>query len=833
MDEAVKSKEGLAAAEALLKLKICDPAVGSGHFLIAAAHRLAKRVAAARTGEEEPSPEATRTALRDGIGRCLYGVDINPMAAELCRVNLWLEALEPGKPLSFLDHHIRVGNSLLGAAPELIAAGLPDEAFAYLEGDNKKACAILKKRNKAERKGFGPLFAKQDAETQACLQQAAALLEKLPDDRPEEIRAKELTFRRHEQTEEYRKKKLLADAWCSAFIIKKEFHEPNRETSVSGLTQNHLNDLAAGRSLFTDLTEEVESLSEQHRFFHWHLAFPEVIGEGGFDCVLGNPPWERVKLQNEEWFAANGRLEIANAPNSSIRQGLIRALKDDEPELYERYQDALRLAAAESSFFRGSGAFPLSGTGDVNTFAVFTELATRIVAPRGNVGLIIPTGLATDDQLQHFFATLINDERLVSLTGFENEEFFFQGIANVVRYCAITISGKSRRISRPIFSFYIRNADQLRDEDRYFSLTHDELNRLNPNTRTCPIFRTRFDADLTLRLYDRFPILRSNDLNRNPWDLSYLRMFDMANDSGLFLLQPSSVSLPLYEAKLFWHYDHRFGSYEFKGILKGKGGRGLPDMPLENHQNPHYKITPKYWVNCDAVTQRLPVTWKRKWLLVFRDVSNAKVERTLVGSFIPISAVGHTAPVIFLGENQMQFADCFLGAFNSLVVDYIARQKIGGTHVSYYHLDQLPFPRSSDFSDKDIDFIRPRVIELSYTAEDLQPLAKSLGWNGNPFKWDQERRFCIQCEIDAYFAHFFGLSLEEWLFILDPHDIHGLSYPGESFRVLKEKEIERFGEYRTKLVCLQVYNELARAKHNNTRYISIVDPAPGSPQATW
>ena len=229
--EAIKGKDGPAAAESLLKLKICDPAVGSGHFLIAAAHRLAKRVAAARTGEEEPSPEATREAIRDVIGRCLYGVDINPMAAELCRVSLWLEALEPGKPLSFLDHHIRVGNSLLGATPELIAAGLPDQAFKPIEGDDKKACAVLNKRNKAERKGLGPLFAQQDAETQSHLQRAAAALEELPDDRPEDIRAKELAFRRHEQTDDYRHKKQFADAWCAAFIIKKRFHEQDREAS--------------------------------------------------------------------------------------------------------------------------------------------------------------------------------------------------------------------------------------------------------------------------------------------------------------------------------------------------------------------------------------------------------------------------------------------------------------------------------------------------------------------------------------------------------------------------------------------------------------------------
>src|SRR5262249_14999695 len=164
----------------------------------------------------------------------------------------------------------------------------------------------------------------------------------------------------------------------------------------------------------------------------------------------------------------------------------------------------------------------------------------------GIVGLIVPTGIATDDQLKEFFTTLIDQDRLASLTGFENEEFFFPGIANVVRYCAISICGNARRRVAPKFAFYIRNAEQIGAQDRYFTVTRQQIAQLNPNTRTCPIFRSRFDAELTLRLYERFPILRTSDGSQNSWDLSFLRMFDMANDSGLFLSQPSGDALPLY-----------------------------------------------------------------------------------------------------------------------------------------------------------------------------------------------------------------------------------------------------------------------------------------------
>ena len=227
VEEAIKGKSGAAAEQAILALKVCDPAVGSGHFLVGAAHRLARhlaRIRATAQGEGEPSPGFYQHALRDVIGRCLYGVDINPMAAELCRVSLWLEALDPGKPLSFLDHHIRVGNSLLGTTPELIAGGLPDDAFTAIEGDDKKVCTQLKKRNKAEREGFeqGDLLGGADHGVAADLSAVTAEASKLdatagrhrrcrPAQRP-------ISSSRLVVSPEYKHAQQVADAWCAAFV---------------------------------------------------------------------------------------------------------------------------------------------------------------------------------------------------------------------------------------------------------------------------------------------------------------------------------------------------------------------------------------------------------------------------------------------------------------------------------------------------------------------------------------------------------------------------------------------------------------------------------------
>ena len=279
---------------------MCDPAVGSGHFLVGAAHRLARHLARVRAlaqGESEPSPLLYQHALRDVIGRCLYGVDINPMAAELCRISLWLEALEPGKPLSFLDHHIRVGNSLLGATPELIAGGLPDEAFDAIEGDDKKICSALKKRNKLEREGQQDMLHLMMAESTVeydAIEARTNAIDQAPDNTLAEIRDKADQFGRLVVSPEYWHAQQAADAWCAAFVWKKQANAPIEPVTTDTIRRLETD----AKGLTPAQSREVERLARQYQFFHWHLAFPEVFARGGFDCVLGNPPWAIIGPEN-------------------------------------------------------------------------------------------------------------------------------------------------------------------------------------------------------------------------------------------------------------------------------------------------------------------------------------------------------------------------------------------------------------------------------------------------------------------------------------------------------------------------------------------------------
>jgi hypothetical protein len=427
LEEAAQKPE---PEKAILALKVADPACGSGHFLIAAAHRIAKQLASVRTGDAEPSPEFRRTALRDVIGHCIYGVDINPMAVELCKVNLWMEALEPGRPLTFLEHHIQDGNALLGTTPALLAQGIPDVAFVPLEGDDREACSKWKKVNKAERTSrekkqarlhFDAPWMKFDKVAEGIL-----AVDSLGDESIERVREKERLYDQAIHSGDYLGGRFLADAWCAAFVWKKRslIDCPITDDIFRQIEQNPTAFHANNRAL----TVEIQRLAQQYQFVHWHLNFPGVFQlappsnqsntdsnatgwDGGFDVVLGNPPWERVKLQEREWFAAR-RPDITAAPNAAARRRMITALETEDPGLLTAFREDRRQADGESYLLRNSGRFPLCGKGDINTYAVFAETNRSLLGPGGRVGCIIPSGIATDNTTKEFFSDLINTNTL-------------------------------------------------------------------------------------------------------------------------------------------------------------------------------------------------------------------------------------------------------------------------------------------------------------------------------------------------------------------------------------------------------------------------------------
>lgn len=300
-DRGVNNK--LLQENALLSLKVADVACGSGHILLSAARRIALELARVRTGEDQPSPLSNRMALRDVIKNCIYGVDKNPLAVELCKVALWLESHSPGEPLGFLDHHIKCGDSIVGLAHrEELDKGIPDEAFKTLPGDEKEVTSALLKKNKAERK----LRDREDSGVQLTMtssmentvQEAMAeyrTLNQLPERTPEEIRTKEKSYRKFLDSKGYTWLKAMADTQVAQFFIPKTL--ANRERLV---TDGFFRTMVRGYEGWQNTkTAFAKPIAEQKRFFHWFLEFPEVFQWGGFDCVLGNPPYLGGKKINE------------------------------------------------------------------------------------------------------------------------------------------------------------------------------------------------------------------------------------------------------------------------------------------------------------------------------------------------------------------------------------------------------------------------------------------------------------------------------------------------------------------------------------------------------
>lgn len=811
--------------EAILALKVCDPACGSGHFLIAAAHRIAKKLASVRTGDEEANPEAVRKALRDVIGHCIHGVDINPMAVELCKVALWMEALDPGRPLSFLEQKIQCGNSLLGATPELLAKGIPDAAFDPIEGDDKEVCKQAKAQNKKYRETKQATF--DFTEPWNRLGDLATGVMQLDDSSDEtlaDVRKKEQRWKELVESTGYLFGQLWADAWCAAFVWKKTTDNlwPITEETFRKIEHNPY-------SVDAEVRDEIRRLAARYQFFHWHLRFPAAFpatGEAsGFDVVLGNPPWDRIKIQEKEWFAARAP-EIASAPNSAARRRMIVALAEQRSEVYREFVHALRESDATSHFLRKSGRYPLAGRGDVNTYAVFAELDRAVLTHAGYAGFIVPSGLATDDTTKDLFADFVTHRSLANLYHFENEDRLFSGLHHAYRFCLITVTGGVVVSREPTFVSYARAASDIDDETRRYVLTSEDLALVNPNTKTCPMFRSRRDAEITKAIYRRLPVLvKDGPFQENPWRISFMAMLHMSSDSSSFrtrqelvrdgwqlvgnrFVRGADVFLPLYEAKMIHHYDHRYGDYN--DFPDGPESTSLPDVPIERLRDPNYEPLSRYWVTAGDVYARLGAQWDRDWLFGFRNVTGSEKIRTIIGTVLPRVGVGHSMPLLFSDRTPLLMA-----VLSSFIADYVARQKVGGVNLTYGYVNQFAVPEPHSLPGS---FILPRVLELTYTSHALTAFARDSGYEGPPFRWDEERRLLIRCELDALFFHLYGI---------EPDDV---DYIMESFPIVRRNDETCFGEYRTKRLILEIYDRMQQAKDSGVEYQTILDPPPAHPR---
>ena len=857
-------------AKAVLNLKVLDPAMGSGHFLVTAVDYLSDYVAelieyvpAVPDWLDEPyvSPLVRRIERIRGeilkraevanwvidvaqltdqaiirrmvLKRCIYGVDKNRLTVELAKVSLWLHSFTAGAPLSFLDHHLRCGDSLVGLRVY--------DAMWMLN----------------ELGGLAATSAVAGAETATV---GMRRIEEMSDADISEVHESASLFTQVEAT--------TADLrglmdflrgwnWMTAAMKKKELIEFKvpMVTALEAHFQNGFDLLAHGPDdeydvspEFTRKWENARDIADREDFLHWEVAFPGVwrywtnpTPEGGFDAIIGNPPWDRIKLQEVEWFATRASV-LARASTAAARKKEIERLRAEGDPLATSFDEAKTRADGLGRLIRATGDYPLLGGGDVNLYSLFVERAMNLIKPDGLVGLLTPSGIYADKTAARFFKTVSTSGRVSGLYDFENRRLgtglpaFFPDVDSRFKFCALIFGGEKRKFEQTECAFFLHDTDTIHDRDRCFPLTPEDFTRVNPNTGTAPVFRHRRDAEITREIYERHPVLvdRSGSEERRVWSIKYLRMFDMTNDSHLFRTaiqldaegfypvqenkwkRDNDVYVPLYQGRMIWQFDHRASSVRVNP--ENLHNPYISEEVTEaQHAEPGFLPQTQYWVPARNVEEVLPQS--SNFSLGFRDIARPTDARTVIASIVPWAGYGNKVPLLVegkssLGKSQNQsvlssqrntWMMCqvvLVANLNAVCLDYIARQKIHGTSLNWYIFEQLPVIPLIEYDHplggKTVgDFVRDHVLRLTYTARDMTPFARGLGYEGPPFIWNEEERHHLRARLDALYFLLYGLSRDDAGYVLD------------TFPIIRRNDEKAFGCYRTKDLILAYMNALA------------------------
>ncbi len=847
--------QSLDPAAQILNLKVCDPAMGSGHFLVslvdyladqvlehiadstvqvdwADADRpylspLAQRIAAIRerllaSCQEngwtvDPSQLDDRHIVRRMIlKRVIHGVDKNPMAVELAKVALWLHTFTVGAPLSFLDHNLRTGDALYG-----------ERVQKMLD----------------EFRQFGAIFHQNELTRIAVATDSMNQLADLTDVDIAEVHRSRSLFEQidtglaplYKLLDFWHALRWLAPARASkdsaaqrglAELLSGRFGEVMDVINAGAVSAGNAADSAAAQAV-QSLLEQARGLAEQEHFLHWEIAFPTVwrhlesgYPQGGFDAIIGNPPWDRLKLQEVEWFAAR-KPDIAQAARAADRKRLIAQLEQSGDRLWQDYQRARQQAETAARIARENGEYPLLSGGDVNLYSLFVERAQSLIKPSGVVGLLTPSGIASDKGASEFFKSIATTGRLGALLDFENRKSFFPDVDSRFKFCAFVFGGSKRTFPEARCAFFLHSVEELTDPERSFTLSASDFTTVNPNTGTAPIFRRRRDAEITKAIYSRCPVLvdRRTDPPRQVWPIRYATMFHMTNDSHLFKRRDeleadgfypvggnvwrkgNEAYVPLYVGRMIHQYDHRAANVEVNE--KNLHNPALSnDITLEQKRDVHLLPLPQYWVPKDAKN----ISFHQEWVIGFRDIARATDIRTLITAIIPSLKAGNKLPLLLPLEkhieNYKRFAPLLLANLNCFALDYVLRQKVHSTNINWYILEQIPVIAKERFEQvignyKIADFIRNQVLHLVYTAVDMKPFAENIGYSGEPFVWDEDDRRHRLARLDALFFHLYGLDRKDAAYIL------------EQFPIVREQDERQFGRYLTRDSILAYMNAVA------------------------
>ena len=860
------------AATAVLDIKVVDPAMGSGHFLVAAVDYLAARIAELT---DSPPVEATlrlkdyesplvgrvaeiRAAIlqraeearwrvdeahltehaivrRLVLKRCIYGVDKNPMAVELAKVSLWLHSFTVGAPLSFLDHHLRHGDSLFGLR---VSQALED---LQRLGQVFAASAI----QGAENASVAMQRIEETADADLAEVQASAELFDGMEETTAELRGL-LSFlcghrwltggHRPKDREEYEGPlvRVLANALDAYQLL--SYGLSVDDAKDGDKTKDWPTD---DWSAFAELWRSSSEAADQEAFLHWEAAFPGVwqnwqssAPTGGFDAVIGNPPWDRMKLQQVEWFAAR-RPAIASAQRAADRRQLVAELERTGHPLAEEFKAASARAAQAMQAARAYGDYPFLSGGDTNLYSLFVERAFTLLKPGGMVGLLTPSGIASDKTSARFFRSVAGEGRLRVLYDFENRRTryrppgqktpaFFPDVHKSFKFAVIVASQTPSDHSADC-AFFLQDVSELDDPNRRFPMASADFRLVNPNTGTAPIFRSRRDAELTTTIYRRTPVLvdRSGDAAITTWPVHYSTMFHMTNDSFRFRTRneleekesawpvagnrfdsPNGPWVPLYEGKMVQAFDHRAASVAVNLDNQFRPARAVPSTP-EQHSDPDWLPEPQFFVpaaDCDEEDGR-------DWAVAFKDVTAPTNVRTMIAAVVPTRGAGNTLPLLEGDPMTAIVAATLVANLNAVLYDYLARQKVQGQHLNWYIVEQLPVVPAIDYERefggiRASEIIRDAVLELTYTAHDMAPFARDLGYTDTsqvnpPFPWDEDRRRRLRAKLDALFFHLYGVT--------DRDDVR---YVYSTFPIVEREETAAHGRYLSRDLCLAYLNAL-------------------------
>ncbi|MGI9305996.1 MAG: Eco57I restriction-modification methylase domain-containing protein [Gammaproteobacteria bacterium] len=852
-----------------LEIKVCDPAMGSGHFLVSLVDYLADwtlaEISAAEKISGYESPLAAEISVirkhieneaekggwdikkeqledrqiirRIALKKCVYGADKNFMAVELAKLSLWLHTFTVGAPLTFLDHHLRCGDSLFGEWT-ISAMKKFDELDCNLEAEG-----YMKKAEKAAKD-----MAEIEELTDSDIQQARASKEKY-----EIMRGKAEVFNRALSL-------LHVLRWIDAGsngMARAERKAKNGECkkAVFEVLMNLFNNGNGLGPAAAKLKKYADDLARREDFMHWESAFPGVWHDwkspqkrgGGFDAIVGNPPWNKMRMEDAGWFSA--RLpEISRAPTKAARKKKIAALIKSKHPVAAEYQRAEKYAAAAMTVARDCGDYPVMGHGDMNLYSLFVERALTLAKPDAFIGLLMPSGIYGDKTSSEFFNNLAVSERLHSLLDFINSpQPFFPEVHRSFKFCAFIFGGAAQKFAKAECAYFLNSTENL--EEKLIEFRNGDFRRVNPNTGNAPIFLNQREAQIALDIYRRLPVLHKHGI-APVWRAKYFRMYDMASDSRVFqnaddlrkakffhvanncYKRGTEHYLPLYEGKMVQMFDHRAADVVVN--LDNLNRPGQPkEISSEKKQNFDFFPEPRFWVSLESIAGKFSAGFGAeekkifdflpKATVAYKHISAPTNERGIIAAVLPSAGIGHSmgvfAPAIpkrakeqpiaewlKLAKKEMkdykEFLPFMAANLNSFVYDFLCRQKMQGQNISWYILEQLPVVPPADYQKKfggktAAEIIRDHVLRLTYTANDMAAFARDIGYKGKPFIWNEEERMHLRARLDALYFILYGIEYEDAKYIMD------------SFPITRREDKEKHGGYLTRDLILNYLNAFA------------------------